>query len=42
MFILFGYMDPQGYDRQEPIPEGHPVYQEGSLVVVGKTFEEVL
>ncbi|CAE7941421.1 PDIL1-4 [Symbiodinium sp. KB8] len=28
--------------KSEPIPEGHPVYQEGSLVVVGKTFEEAV
>eukprot|EP00913_Durusdinium_trenchii_P021458 g20166.t1 len=28
--------------KSEPIPEGHPVYQDGSLVVVGKTFEEVV
>lgn len=28
--------------KSEPIPEGHPVYIDGSLVVVGKTFEEVV
>lgn len=28
--------------HQEPIPEGHPLYLDGSLVVVGKTFEEVV
>lgn len=27
---------------KEPIPEGNPVYLDGSLVVVGKTFEEVV
>ncbi|CAJ1434578.1 unnamed protein product [Effrenium voratum] len=28
--------------KSEPIPEGHPEYHDGSLVVVGKTFEEVV
>jgi len=28
--------------KTEPIPEGHPLYDEGSLVVVGSTFEEQL
>eukprot|EP00931_Biecheleriopsis_adriatica_P086645 TRINITY_DN61267_c0_g1_i1.p1 TRINITY_DN61267_c0_g1~~TRINITY_DN61267_c0_g1_i1.p1 ORF type:complete len:368 (+),score=69.22 TRINITY_DN61267_c0_g1_i1:89-1192(+) len=28
--------------KSEPIPEGHPVYQDGSLVVVGKTFDETV
>jgi len=28
--------------KSEPIPEGNPVYLDGSLVVVGKTFEEVV
>mmetsp|Transcript_124579 Transcript_124579/g.248562 ORF Transcript_124579/g.248562 Transcript_124579/m.248562 type:complete len:371 (-) Transcript_124579:143-1255(-) len=28
--------------KTEPIPEGHPLYDEGSLVVVGTTFEELL
>jgi len=28
--------------KSEPVPEGHPVYSDGSLVVVGKTFEETV
>lgn len=28
--------------RSEPIPEGHPVYERGSLVVVGRTFEQTV
>mmetsp|Transcript_79326 Transcript_79326/g.97011 ORF Transcript_79326/g.97011 Transcript_79326/m.97011 type:complete len:364 (+) Transcript_79326:92-1183(+) len=28
--------------KSEPIPEGHPIYLDGSLVVVGKTFEETI
>eukprot|EP00440_Ansanella_granifera_P045815 gb/GFBE01049629.1/.p1 GENE.gb/GFBE01049629.1/~~gb/GFBE01049629.1/.p1 ORF type:complete len:340 (+),score=86.91 gb/GFBE01049629.1/:1-1020(+) len=28
--------------KSEPIPEGHPVYSDGALVVVGKTFEETI
>eukprot|EP00933_Yihiella_yeosuensis_P043062 TRINITY_DN3778_c0_g3_i1.p1 TRINITY_DN3778_c0_g3~~TRINITY_DN3778_c0_g3_i1.p1 ORF type:complete len:368 (-),score=64.14 TRINITY_DN3778_c0_g3_i1:93-1196(-) len=28
--------------KSEPIPEGHPLIQDGSLVTVGKTFEETV
>lgn len=28
--------------KSEPVPEGSPVFQDGSLVVVGRTFEELV